>query len=168
MTTEAGIYRHDKNHVQIGKNVLNAVERRSRIQGCTWLGPEFPDPLNHPMQVDGCFRMYAQPFGPGVREGLDVDFGPFDHKMHIQRKRRRFSDSPHDVGPDGDVGHEMAVHHVHVNPVRPGTLDCFDLLGEPAEVRGKNGGCKFFHLSSLDARTLNSLYRRIRALVELS
>ena len=135
LTAEAGIYRHDKNHVQIEKNVLNVVERRSRIQGCTGFDPEFPDSLNHPVQVDGCLRMYAKPFGPGVREGIDVAFGPFDHKMHVQRERRRFSDSSHHVRADGDVGHEMAVHYVYVNPVGPSTLDSFDLLGEPAEVR---------------------------------
>ena len=41
-------------------------------------------------------------------------------------------------GPDGDVRHEMAVHHVDMNPVGAGGIDGAHLLAEPREVGGEN------------------------------
>ena len=35
-----------------------------------------------------------------------------------------------DGRPEGDVGHEMPVHHVEVNPVGAGRGDFADLLAE--------------------------------------
>ena len=46
----------------------------------------------------------------------------------------------HDIGADGDVGHEMAVHHVDMDPVGAGRIDRAHLLAEPGEIGGKDRG----------------------------
>ena len=43
-------------------------------------------------------------------------------------------------GPIVMFGHEAPVHDVDVDPVGAGRLDGLDLLGEPAEVGGEDGG----------------------------
>ena len=44
----------------------------------------------------------------------------------------------HHPRADGDVGDEMAVHHVDVDPVGAGLVDRADLLAEPGEVGGQD------------------------------
>src|SRR5688500_16412074 len=46
---------------------------------------------------------------------------------------------------DGDVRHEMAVHHVHVDDGRPAALGRLDLLAEPREICRKDGGRNLYH-----------------------
>ena len=48
------------------------------------------------------------------------------------------ADRLHHVRSEGDHRHEMAVHHVEMDPVGAGGLDRADLLGELREVRGQD------------------------------
>ena len=45
-----------------------------------------------------------------------------------------------DVGPEGEVGHEHAVHHVPLDAVDAGLLQGDALLAEPGEVGGEHRG----------------------------
>ena len=45
----------------------------------------------------------------------------------------------HDVRADGDVGHEMAVHHVDMDPVGAGVIDRAHLFAQPGKIGGQNG-----------------------------
>ena len=40
---------------------------------------------------------------------------------------------------EGNVVHEMPVHHVEVQPIRPGRLDASRLLAELRKVSGEQG-----------------------------
>ena len=44
-----------------------------------------------------------------------------------------------DVGPEREVGHELAVHDVPLDEVDAGLLQGGDLLAEPGEVGGQHG-----------------------------
>ena len=44
------------------------------------------------------------------------------------------------VGPDGEVRHEMPVHHVDVDPVGAGRFHRAHLLAELGEIGGKDRG----------------------------
>ena len=85
-----------------------------------------------------------------VRAGLDVHADRVGAGARRSRRRsararrssgarraaawsRRFTAST-TSGPDRDVRHEVAVHHVDVDPVGAGALDRRDLVGEAAEV----------------------------------
>ena len=43
-------------------------------------------------------------------------------------------------GPEGEVGHEVAVHDVDMDPVGAGRVDGAHLLAKPREVGGEDGG----------------------------
>jgi len=43
------------------------------------------------------------------------------------------------IGPDRDVGHEVSVHDVHMDPVGAGRVDGAHLLAELGEVGGEDG-----------------------------
>jgi len=47
----------------------------------------------------------------------------------------------HHGGSDRQIGHEMPVHHIDVDPVGAGLIDRANFLAELREVGGKDRGC---------------------------
>ena len=45
-------------------------------------------------------------------------------------------------GPEREIGNEMAVHHVHMNPVDSGLLGLRHLLTEASEIGIEDRGCQ--------------------------
>ena len=64
--------------------------------------------------------------------------GRRDHQMNIERLRGMAPQRADRGGPHGDVRHEMAVHHVDMDPVGAGGIDRAHLLAEPREIRGED------------------------------
>ena len=60
--------------------------------------------------------------------------------MHVEGHFRMRPERLHDRRPDGDVGHEMAVHHVDMDQIGARGLDRLDLCAQPREIRGKDRG----------------------------
>ena len=60
--------------------------------------------------------------------------------MHVEDLLRRRADRLHDVGTEGDVGDEMPVHHVEMDPVGAGGVDGADFLTQFGEIRGQDRG----------------------------
>ena len=60
--------------------------------------------------------------------------------MDVERLLGERAQRLHDVGADGDVGHEMAVHHVDMDPVGAGRVDGADLLAELAKSAARIDG----------------------------
>ena len=58
-----------------------------------------------------------------------------DHQMDIEWLRGVRPKRLHHGGTDGEVGHEMAVHDVDVDPIGSGLLDLRHLFSEPGEIR---------------------------------
>lgn len=64
----------------------------------------------------------------------------FDHEMNIQRQ---FGAAPRCCDHQrakADVGHEMAVHNIAMNPVRAGALRLANLTVQVREISCKDGG----------------------------
>jgi hypothetical protein len=79
--------------------------------------------------------------GKGVEEIVDRR----DHQMHVEWLGRVRPERLHHRGANGDVGHEMAVHDVDMDPVGPGHVDGADFLAQPRKIgrqdRRGNQGC---------------------------
>ncbi len=58
--------------------------------------------------------------------------------MHVERLPGVRPQRPHRVGSDGDVGHEMPVHDVHVDPIGARFVDRAYLLAELGEIGGQD------------------------------
>jgi hypothetical protein len=50
-----------------------------------------------------------------------------------------------ELGPKGEVGDKAAVHHIKMDPLRPGPLYRGQGGGEIGKICGKQGGCKDSH-----------------------
>ncbi len=80
------------------------------------------------------FRMHGDDVGASFGEGLDEGIARRDHQMHVEDLLRVWAERRDDVGADGDVRHEMPVHHVDMDPVGARLVDRAHLLAEPREI----------------------------------
>ena len=87
-------------------------------------------------RCDRGLHVDAQPIRPRVHEILDVALRVVDHQVDVQGQGGGLTDGPDHCGADGDVGDEVAVHDVHVDPVHPGGLRQMHLFRQAAEIRG--------------------------------
>jgi hypothetical protein len=83
--------------------------------------------------------MDSQTAGACLCKGFDVALGLFDHQMDIQREFRNASAGLDDKRSHGDVGREMPIHHIDMDPVPAGSFDGGNLFAEPCKIRGENG-----------------------------
>ena len=69
-------------------------------------------------------------------EGRDPVAGPVHHEMHVQGE---LGMGPHGLahgGAEGDVGHEVTVHHIEVDPIRAVCFQHPNVLAHAGEVGG--------------------------------
>ena len=84
--------------------------------------------------------MHDQGIGAGLGERLQEPVGMLDHQVDLQRQPRDRAQPPHDHRAEGQIRHEMAVHHVDVDPVGPGPLDLGHLLSQAGRVGREDRG----------------------------
>ena len=77
--------------------------------------------------------------GPGVGELLEQDLGVVDHEVAVEEEVGALAQRLHDRRADGEVGHEVTVHHVDVEEVGD-PADPVDLGPEIGEVGGEDRG----------------------------
>ena len=73
--------------------------------------------------------------GAGLGEGLDPAQGVVDHEVAVEEGGgEALAQRLHHGGAERDVGHEMAVHDVHVQPVRAHVQHPLALCPELREI----------------------------------
>ena len=82
--------------------------------------------------------MDDDPVGAGLGERLEVRVDRRDHQVRVETFCAVWPDRADELRPETDVGDEMPVHHVQMDPVGPGRVDGADLLAKPCEVGGKD------------------------------
>ena len=84
--------------------------------------------------------MGGQDVGARFGVGLDIGIDGGDHQVHVHDRFDMFAEGFDRGRAKGEVRHEMAVHHVDMNPVCPLVLDGADLAPEVGEIGGQDGG----------------------------
>ena len=82
--------------------------------------------------------MHCDDVGAGLGEGLEIGIAGRDHQVYVERLLGDGADRLHHRGADGDVGHEVPVHHVDMDPVGAGGLDCADFIAQLGEIGRQN------------------------------
>ena len=91
------------------------------------------------MQVGARLDVNGDAVGAGLGKRLDVGIDRRDHQMHVEGQRAVGSERRDDARADGQVGHEMPVHHIDMQPVRTGVRDRPHLLAKARKVSRQNG-----------------------------
>src|SRR5262245_7010990 len=139
LAAESGIDRHDQDEVDHVDDGCHQAFRRRRVERDAGLLAERADRLQRAVQVRAGFHMHRDDVRARLGEGFEVGIARRDHQVHVEDLAAMRPQRLHDVRPDGDVGHEVAVHHVDVDPVGAGLVDRAHLLAEPGEIRCENG-----------------------------
>ena len=70
----------------------------------------------------------------GFGEGLEIGIAGRNHQMCVEDLLGVRAHRLDDIGAVGNVGDEMPVHHVKMDPVGTGRIDGADLLAELGEI----------------------------------
>ena len=79
--------------------------------------------------------MHRDVIAAGLGEGLEIGIARRNHQMRVEDL---LGVRPHrldDIGAVGNVGDEMPVHHIEMDPVGAGRIDGADLFAQPGEIR---------------------------------
>ena len=82
------------------------------------------------------FDMEGDRIGAGFGEGKDMLLHRFHHQMDVVDHMMDAMDSFHEVGPEGFVWHEKAIHHIQMEVGGAGFLHLEDFLFDMGEIGG--------------------------------
>ena len=140
LAREAGVHGHHEHEVEprAGSPRARAIGV-DRVEGDAGRDAALAQVGDRALQVGERLDVDADRGGAGVDEGVEVALGVLDHQVRRRSAgavaRRQASTT---TGPEADVRHEAAVHHVDVDEPGAAALDGRDLVGEVAEV-GRRG-----------------------------
>ena len=145
LASEARFHRHHQDQLhffQEGQHSLGGGGGLEDDAGLLALGMDFVDGgmevfLRIGLHVDG------DQVRSRIAEGFHIPQRADDHQMHVQGKLGGGADGLYHGDADGDVGHEQAVHHVHVDIIGGGNAANVPL--QVCKVGGENGWCYFNH-----------------------
>ena len=109
------------------------------IDGRAGLRSAPPHEVEAALEVIGGLDVDRDPVRSGVEVLLQAGLRPLDHQVHVERQPSRFAQGADDRRAEGQVRHEMAVHHVHVDEVRAPGLGHRQGVGEAREVGREQG-----------------------------
>ena len=145
LTAEAGLHGHYQHHVQLVQIGEDGISFGDGTEGHRLLHPAGLHAANGLGDAFGTggLQMDGEQVRPRLGKGVDIPGGVGDHQMHVQEHVGGLAQGLHHRHADGDVGDELAVHHVHMHPVGSGNL--FDIPFQIGEIGRKNGRCNFNH-----------------------
>ena len=140
LPAETGIDAHHEDEVDFLDQVIEHLGRRAGIEHHARLLAERLDRLQRAMDVRPGFRVYGDDVRARFGEGFEIGIDRRDHQMHIERLRCVRAKRFHNCGADGDIGHIMPIHHVDVDPVRPGRIHGTHFFAEPGKIGRQDRG----------------------------
>ena len=135
LAAKARIDRHDKHQIDHVDDIFDGRDRRARIERDAGLLAERADRLQRAMQMGAGFRMHRDVIAAGLGEGLKIGIGWRDHEVRVKDLLAVRADRLDDVGAIGNVGHEMPVHHVEMDPVGARRVHGADFFAQFGEIR---------------------------------
>ena len=116
------------------RSTFDDVWRGRRIENHPRLGTQFADALQRTIKMWSAFRMDADDIRPRGREGLKIGIHWRDHQVDVEGQADMGLKCLHHIRTDGDVGHEMAVHDINMQPVGTCDFQCPCFFAKPRKI----------------------------------
>ena len=124
--------------VELRQHVADRRHRRRWVERDAGPGAQMPDVRERPVQVREHLGVDGDHGRSGGDERLQVAVRLGNHEVHVERQLRDALERRDDQRADGDVRHEVPVHHVHVDEVGAARFDPRDVVAQLSEIRGEN------------------------------
>ncbi len=138
LATEAGEHGHAQHEIDASEVRLHRIERCVGVEREAGAQIEAAH-LGHEIGRAADLDVHRAAVRTRVGERLEVAPGLGHHEVTVEEQRRVAPQRRDDRRADGDVRHEMPVHHVDVEPVS-GRGHLADLFGQHPEIRGEERG----------------------------
>jgi len=116
LTAEPRKNGHAQHQVDLGQVGLDGLEGRVGIGRQSDPEPEASH-LGDQRRRATYLDVDGAPVRPGVAEGGQVPPGVTEHQVRVEEQCRVATEGGHHRGTDGQVGHEVPVHHIDVEPL---------------------------------------------------
>ena len=124
----------------MGQDFPHRLGGRGGIEGDPGPSAGFADAAHRAVQVRRGLDVDADHVGAGLDVVGQAPLGRLDHEVRIQDQGRDPAERPDDRGADGQVGQEVAVHHVDVDDGGAAGFDLPDRFAQVGEVGRQEGG----------------------------
>ena len=145
LSAEAWIDAHDQHMVHHAEDRYEQVDLGVGIDDDGRLHLVLGDEFEGAVQVAARLVVDADPVRAGVGKGGDKLVGVLNHQVAIERQFRMFPERGDDGRADGDIGDEVAIHHIDVDHGAATALGRGDFVGQAGEVGGKDGWNELDH-----------------------
>jgi hypothetical protein len=83
---------------------------------------------------------------PGFGKGFKQDFRPGTHEVNVEKQFGERADGFDHLRAEGNVGHEVTIHDVEMQPIGTGSLRASGPVTEAGVVRGEQRwSYNYFH-----------------------
>ena len=118
LAAKTRIDRHQQHHVGDVQHGLDQFHRRGGVERHAGTNAGGGDLRQRPVQMTACLLMNDKVIGAGFEEHVEKVFAGLDHQVNVDDGVRiAAAQRLDDRRTVGQVGDEMAVHYVHVQPV---------------------------------------------------
>ena len=140
LSAESGVNGHDEEEVDVLEVGAGVVDWGGGVEGKSGLEAGGLDLAEEGLDFGAEFGVDGDGVGAGGLERLDEDFGALAHEVDVEEEGGEGAEGFDDVGAEAEVGDEVAVHDVEVEPLGAGAVDALEFSVEAGEVGGEEGG----------------------------
>ena len=99
--------------------------------------------LHGAMQIVVAFPVNEKRIGARLGKLLQIKIRVRNHQMSFQGQARHGPQRLYYHRPHRNIGHEVSIHDIHMDPVSPGLLRLRHLIAQSGKISGENGRGKF-------------------------
>ena len=134
LMAEAGIDRHHQHQVDVGEDFDQHLGRRGRVDRHADALFQPGDALDRAVQILISFPVDDERIGAGLGKGVDEQIGIVNHQVDFQRQTGHGPQRFDDRHSHGQVGNEVAVHHVDVDAIGSGRFGLGHLRAQSGKI----------------------------------
>jgi hypothetical protein len=127
------------------KDLIESVDRGGRVYDHSRFTPVRCNQTESTIEMNASLLMDGDPIRARFRERPDELIGSFNHEMTIERNLANLTERGDYRRANRNIGHEVAVHNVHMENGRSAFYRRLCFYSESGEVGRKNGGGQLDH-----------------------